>query len=103
MARYTEETARAAVADFLGCEVQEVGFSMASTQNSYNLALNLSKTFKPGDELIITEIDHRCNSAPWMSLKRLGCVVKCGWILSPSSWTLRTSSPSCPTRRRSLP
>ena len=76
MARYTEETARAAVADFLGCEVQEVGFSMASTQNSYNLALNLSKTFKPGDELIITEIDHRCNSAPWMSLKRLGCVVK---------------------------
>ena len=69
MARYTEETARAAVADFLGCEVQEVGFSMASTQN-------LSKTFKLGDELIITEIDHRCNSAPWMSLKRLGCVVK---------------------------
>lgn len=76
MARYTEETARAAAADFLGCEVQEVGFSMASTQNSFNLAMNLSKNFKAGDELIITEIDHRCNSAPWMSLERLGCVVK---------------------------
>lgn len=76
MARYTEETARAAAADFLGCEVQEVGFSNASTQNSYNLAMNLSKTFQPGDELIITEIDHRCNSAPWMTLTRIGCVVK---------------------------
>ena len=76
MARYTEETAREAVADFLGCEVQEVGFNIASTQNSFNLALNLSKTFKPGDELIITEIDHRCNSAPWKSLERIGCVVK---------------------------
>lgn len=76
MARYTEETARAAVADFLGCEVQEVGFSMASTQNSFNLALNISKTLKPGDELIVTQIDHRCNSAPWRSLERLGCVVK---------------------------
>ena len=76
MARYTEETARAAAADFLGCEVQEVGFSMASTQNSFNLALNISKNLKPGDELIVTEIDHRCNSAPWRSLERIGCVVK---------------------------
>lgn len=49
MARYTEETARAAAADFLGCEVQEVGFSMASTQNSFNLALNISKNLKPGE------------------------------------------------------
>ena len=76
MARYTEETARAAAADFLGCDVQEVGFSMASTQNSFNLALNISKNLKPGDELIVTEIDHRCNSAPWRSLERIGCVVK---------------------------
>lgn len=76
MACYTEETARAAAADFLGCEVQEVGFSMASTQNSFNLALNISKNLKPGDELIVTEIDHRCNSAPWRSLERIGCVVK---------------------------
>ena len=76
MARYTEETARVAAADFLGCEVQEVGFSMASTQNSFNLALNISKNLKPGDELIVTEIDHRCNSAPWRSLERIGCVVK---------------------------
>lgn len=75
-ARYTEETARAAVADLLGCEVQEVGFGSASTQNSFNLAMNLSETFRPGDELIVTQIDHRCNSAPWRSLERIGCVVK---------------------------
>ena len=55
---------------------------MASTQNSFNLALNLSKNLKPGDELIVTEIDHRCNSAPWRSLERIGCVG--GNVLEPS-------------------
>ncbi len=76
MARYTEEAARAAAADLLGSDPQEIGLGMASTQNSFNLALNISKNLKEGDELIITEMDHRCNSAPWKSLERIGCVVK---------------------------
>lgn len=71
-----EEAAREAAADFLGCEAEEIGFNCSSTQNSFNLALNISKDLKPGDELIVTEIDHRCNSASWRSLERLGCVVK---------------------------
>ena len=75
-ARNIEASAREAAADFLGCEPEEIGFNCSSTQNCYNLAINLSKEFKPGDELIITEIDHRCNSAPWKSLERLGCIVK---------------------------
>lgn len=75
-ARSVEDGARAACADLLGCDLNEVGFSCSSSQNSFNFALALSKTFKPGDELIVTEIDHRCNSAPWRSLERIGCVVK---------------------------
>ncbi|WP_428257988.1 cysteine desulfurase-like protein [Gallibacter sp. Marseille-QA0791] len=75
-ARQVEDAAREAAADFLGCDPEEIGFNCASTQNCYNLAINLSKTFKPGDELIITEIDHQCNIAPWESLQRMGCVVK---------------------------
>lgn len=71
-----EISVREAAADFLGCTPDEIGFSCSSTQNSFNLAANLSKTFIPGDEVIITEIDHRCNSAPWRSLEKLGCVVK---------------------------
>lgn len=75
-ARDVEESAREAAADFLGCDAEEIGFNCSSTQNCYNLAINLSKEFKPGDELIVTEIDHQCNIAPWKSLERFGCVVK---------------------------
>ena len=45
-----EVAARQAAADFLGCDVEEVGYSCSSTQNNYNLAANISKNFKEGDE-----------------------------------------------------
>ena len=76
LARGVETKAREAGADFLNCDYDEVAFSCSSTQNNFNLALSYSKKLKPGDEVIITEIDHRCNSAPWKSLERFGCVVK---------------------------
>ncbi len=71
-----EQAAFAAAADFLGCSPQEVGFSVGSTQHSYNFSVNIAKTLQPGDELIITEIDHRCNSQPWRRLAAQGFVVK---------------------------
>ncbi len=71
-----EVAARQAGADFLGCDAEEVGYNCSSTQNCYNLAMNLSKELKPGDEVIVTEIDHQCNIAPWQSLARFGCEIK---------------------------
>ncbi len=71
-----EVAARQAGADFLGCDAEEVGYNCSSTQNCYNLAMNLSKELKPGDEVIVTEIDHQCNIAPWQSLARFGCQIK---------------------------
>ncbi|MBR6799504.1 MAG: aminotransferase class V-fold PLP-dependent enzyme, partial [Firmicutes bacterium] len=40
------------------------------------LAANISKEFKEGDEIIVTQIDHQCNIQPWRSLARYGCVIK---------------------------
>ena len=77
-ARGLEDETRAAAADLLGCDADEVGFSCSSTQNSFNLAMSYSKQLQPGDELIVTQIDHRCNTASWNSLSRIGCVVK--WV-----------------------
>ncbi len=72
-----EEGARAAVADLFGCDESEVGFSCSSTQNSFNLAHACAKTLKPGDEIIITDMDHRCNRASWIALQEVyGVVVK---------------------------
>ncbi len=71
------DEAQAAMADFLGCKPGEVGFGMASTQNNFNLAFALARNLKPGDKVLITEMDHRCNRAPWEALADFGMVVDC--------------------------
>lgn len=71
-----EQNAFQAAADFLGCSAQEVGFNCGSTQLNYNFSVNYVKMMQPGDEVIITEIDHRCNSQPYRRLAGLGMVVK---------------------------
>lgn len=64
------------VADFFGCEAGEVAFGFASTQNNFNLAFAIARDLKPGDEIIITDIDHRCNRSPWLALQERGMIVK---------------------------
>ena len=70
------DEAREVVADFFGCEAGEVAFGYASSQNNFNLAFALARDFKPGDEIVITDIDHRCNRSPWLALEERGMVVK---------------------------
>jgi len=67
---------REIIADFLGCSSNEVIFGYSSTANTFALAFALMKGFVPGDEIVITDIDHRCNRAPWLALERFGVVVK---------------------------
>lgn len=71
-----EEEAREAAADLLGAEACEIGFSCSSTQNNFNLAHALARKLQPGDEIITTEMEHRCNSAPWNQLAKDGFTVK---------------------------
>ena len=70
------DEARETVADFFGCDAGEVAFGYASTQNNLNLSFALLRDMKPGDEVIITDIDHRCNRSPWLMLADMGMVVK---------------------------
>jgi len=70
------DEAREIVADFFGCAAGEVAFGFASSQNNFNLAFALARDMKPGDEVIITDIDHRCNRSPWLALQERGIVVK---------------------------
>lgn len=64
------------LADFLGCEAGEVAFGYSSTQNNFNLAFAIGRDLRPGDEVIITDMDHRCNRSPWLALKERGIIVK---------------------------
>lgn len=51
------------------------------------LSLCLSRTWQPGDEVIVTNTDHEANVSPWMDLQRQGIIVKT-WQLNPETLTL---------------
>ncbi|KON89995.1 cysteine desulfurase [Sporosarcina globispora] len=60
--------ARAAVSDFLGCKDQEVAFGANMTTLAFSIARSLSDFIKEGDEIVVTELDHRANVDPWITL-----------------------------------
>jgi cysteine desulfurase family protein (TIGR01976 family) len=62
------EEARAALADFLGGAPDEVAFGANMTTLTYHLARGLGRSWGPGDEIVITELDHHGNVGPWQAL-----------------------------------
>ncbi len=70
------ERARAAVADLLGAvSPDEVAFGYNSTTLLFHLARMIGRDLAPGDEVVITELDHEANRAPWLALRDGGVVV----------------------------
>ena len=58
--------ARLAAADLLGCTAEEVVFGANTTTINFLLAHALARTLEPGDEIIVTELDHEANVSPWL-------------------------------------
>ncbi len=64
------QEARAAAADFLNASPDEVAFGLNMTTLTFHLARALGREWSAGDEVIITELDHHANVAPWQALAR---------------------------------
>lgn len=62
--------ARAAVADFLNASPGEVSFGNNMTTITFHVARALGRGWGPGDEVVVTELDHHANVAPWQALAR---------------------------------
>jgi len=62
-------TARLAMADLLGAAPNEIAFGANMTTLTFHLARTLGRMWSPGDEVIITELDHHANVAPWRALQ----------------------------------
>ncbi|HEY8104839.1 MAG TPA: cysteine desulfurase-like protein [Gemmatimonadales bacterium] len=62
--------ARAAVADFLNGTPGEVAFGANMTTLTFHLARALGRGWGPADEIVVTELDHHANVAPWRALER---------------------------------
>jgi cysteine desulfurase family protein (TIGR01976 family) len=69
--------ARSTVATFLNAEPDEVAFGANMTTLTFHLARALGRDWKAGDEVVVTELDHHGNVAPWRALeKEKGIVIK---------------------------
>jgi cysteine desulfurase family protein (TIGR01976 family) len=61
---------RRAMADFFNCEPEEISFGANMTTITFHIARALGRGYNPGDEIIITELDHHGNNAPWRALAK---------------------------------
>ncbi len=60
------ERARAAAADFTGSEPEEIAFGANMTTLNFQLAHAVARTLEPGDEIVVTDLDHDANVSPWL-------------------------------------
>ena len=63
-------TSREALADFLGAAPTEIAFGANMTTLTFHLARALGRTWGRGDTVVVTELDHHANVAPWRALER---------------------------------
>jgi cysteine desulfurase family protein (TIGR01976 family) len=62
------ETAERGAAEFLGCDPQEVIFGANMTSLNFTLSRTAGRQFEPGDEIIVSSLDHDGGVAPWLEL-----------------------------------
>lgn len=60
--------ARAALADFVGGRPDEIAFGQNMTSLTFHIARALGRAWGPSDVIVITELDHHANQAPWTRL-----------------------------------
>jgi cysteine desulfurase family protein (TIGR01976 family) len=64
------EEAHAAVADLLGVDSDEVAFGPNMTTLTFHLSRSIAASFKPGDEIVVSGLDHQANVDPWIAAAR---------------------------------
>ena len=60
------DAARTAGADLVGGDPAGIVFGRSMTQLTYDFARTLAKTWGPGDEVVVTRLDHDANVRPWV-------------------------------------
>jgi cysteine desulfurase family protein (TIGR01976 family) len=68
--------ARAAMADFLGCDADEVVFGPNMTSLTYMLSGALGRGLSAGDEIVLTHVDHDANVSTWRALEERGVIIR---------------------------
>jgi cysteine desulfurase family protein (TIGR01976 family) len=79
--------ARAAMADFLNCGADEIIFGPNMTTLTYAMSRAIGRELGPGDEILVTRLDHDANVSPWLALEEKGVTIR--WAeIHPGDCTL---------------
>jgi len=70
------DEARAAMADFLNCDADEIVFGPNMTTLTFALSRALGRELGPGDEIVLTLLDHDANFSPWKALEEKGVTIR---------------------------
>ncbi|WP_375436571.1 cysteine desulfurase-like protein [uncultured Hymenobacter sp.] len=82
------EAGRQGIADFVNCQPQEVAFGQNMTSLAFAIARSLATFIHTGDEIVVTELDHRANVDPWVTLAN-DCGAGVRFIpVNPETYTL---------------
>jgi selenocysteine lyase/cysteine desulfurase len=77
--------ARVALASFLNASADEIVFGANMTTLTFHLGRALARKWQPGDELIVTELDHHANVDSWRAAAAdRGLTVKTVRVQTPS-------------------
>jgi cysteine desulfurase family protein (TIGR01976 family) len=68
--------ARLAMADFLGCDPDEIVFGPNMTSLTFAISRSIGRELGPGDEIVLTHLDHDANISPWRALEERGVTIR---------------------------
>ena len=68
--------ARSAMGDFLNCDADEIVIGANMTTLTFALSRALGRELGPGDEIVLTLLDHDANFSPWKALEEKGVIIR---------------------------
>jgi cysteine desulfurase family protein (TIGR01976 family) len=68
--------ARSAMGDFLNCDAEEIVFGANMTSLTFAMSRAIGRELGPGDEIVVTLLDHDANFSPWKALEEKGVVIR---------------------------
>ncbi|TDO48619.1 cysteine desulfurase family protein (TIGR01976 family) [Kribbella sp. VKM Ac-2527] len=92
--------ARQAMADLLGADPRGIVFGRSMTQLTYDFSRTLAKNWGPGDEIVVTRLDHDANVRPWVqAAEAVGATIR--WLaFDPATSELDDLTPLLSERTR---
>jgi cysteine desulfurase family protein (TIGR01976 family) len=83
------DDAHAALADLLGVDANEITLGPNMTTLTFHVSRSIVATFRPGDEIVVSGLDHQANVDPWIAAARDSEVIVRTWEPNLADCTLR--------------